>query len=289
MRNSPRGAIPILLATFCLLARPGHAVAQTDGGTSGLADATADGPSGGIPLRPAYPTVRLSAFSASSASSALSVAPASPTEIHWYHAAAALGAVALISLADEPLRDQLQAHRTSGKDDLARVFKHMGQPEVYAVVGLGTIAVGLIGGNDKVTRAGERITAGLLTAGVVTSVLKVAVGRERPESSDDAYSFKPFSGQTSWPSGHTTMAFALAASVSDEVHSIPVTIGMYTGATLTGWSRLNDNKHWLSDVVMGALVGISSAKLMNGRWTVFGLHAPKFLLEPGAVGVNLRF
>jgi membrane-associated phospholipid phosphatase len=85
------------------------------------------------------------------------------------------------------------------------------------------------------------------------------------------------------------MAFALAAGVADEVHSTPVAIGLYTGAALTGWSRLNDNKHWLSDVAMGALVGVTSAKLMGGRWRVLGVHAPMFLLEPGAVGVSLRF
>jgi membrane-associated phospholipid phosphatase len=215
--------------------------------------------------------------------------PSRPAEVRWYHVGAGLGLVALASLLDEPLRDQLQDHRTAGKDDLARVFRHMGQPEVYGVIGLGTLAVGVLSGNDRVKRAGERISAGLLTTAAVTSTLKLAVGRKRPNASSDAFQFRPFTKNDGWPSGHTTMAFALAASVSDEIHSAPVTIGLYGAAALTGWSRMNDNKHWLSDVLAGAAVGITSAKLMNGRWRVLGLHAPNFLLEPGRVGVSLQF
>ena len=56
---------------------------------------------------------------------------------------------------------------------------------------------------------------------------------------------------------------------------------------------MNDNKHWLTDVVAGAAIGISSAKMMNGHWRVFGVGAPHFLLlEPGrrsGVGVGREF
>lgn len=212
-----------------------------------------------------------------------------PGEFRWYHAGAVLGGIALASLLDENVRDQLQAHRSQGKDDVAGVFRRMGQAEVFGTVGLGTIAVGMLSGNPRIRRAGERISAGLLLAGTLGALTKEVVGRRRPDLTGGAYRFKPFSGQDAWPSGHTTMAFALAASVSDEIHSTPVTIGLYSAATLTGWSRLNDNRHWLSDVLAGAALGITSAKLMNGHWRVFGVGAPKFLLEPGVVGVSFRF
>jgi membrane-associated phospholipid phosphatase len=214
------------------------------------------------------------------------VVPPSRGAVEWYHLGAGLGVVALASLVDDPIRDELQTHRTNFKDDVSGVFRQMGEPEIYGTIGLGTLTVGVITGNDRITRAGGRISGGLLIAAATTTFLKHATGRGRPSHFSDPHRFRPFSGRDSWPSGHATMAFALAASVSDEIRSTPVTVTLYTAATLTGWSRMNDNRHWLSDVLAGAAVGITSAKLMNGRWSVLGINGPRFLLEPERVGVS---
>jgi membrane-associated phospholipid phosphatase len=212
--------------------------------------------------------------------------------IRWYHGLAFLGLMAVLSPVDETTRNEVQRRRSSGSDDFAAAIRHVGQPEVYATVALGTIAAGLIAGNSKITRAGARITAGLLLGGAIASGLKLAAGRQRPLIGEEQYVFHPFSKSDSWPSGHTMTAFALATGISDEVHSTPVTIGMYTLATAVGWSRMNDNKHWLTDVLAGAAIGITSTKLMNGHWRVFGISAPRFLLEPtggAGVGWSMRF
>jgi membrane-associated phospholipid phosphatase len=84
------------------------------------------------------------------------------------------------------------------------------------------------------------------------------------------------------------MAFALAAALADDIHRPWATVGLYTLATGVGWSRINDNKHWLSDVAGGALIGITSAKLMNGRWRIFGLRPPGVLLGPSHAAVAWR-
>lgn len=216
--------------------------------------------------------------------------PASPASIRWYHGLLFLGAIAALSPLDEPVRDGIQDARSSSGDDLAKVIRHVGQPEVYATVALGTVATGLLAGNSNITRAGARISAGIALGGAVSTLIKLSLGRRRPFSAEDQYTFGPFSkADASFPSGHTMTAFALATGVSDEVHSLPVTIGMYTLATGVAWSRMNDNKHWLSDVVAGAAIGITSTKLMNGRWRVFGISAPKVLLGPGEAAVSVAF
>ena len=215
--------------------------------------------------------------------------PSYRRSIAWYHGLAALGVIALTTVIDEPIQRHVQDHRTETKDDVAYIFRQLGEPEVFIPVALAPVAVGLIAGNKEIMRAGGRITMSIVTAAVVTDLLKVAVGRRRPNSTDNAYDFAPFSGNESWPSGHTTVAFAMVTAVGDEIGSLPVSIALYTAAGLTGWSRVNDNRHWFSDVLTGALVGVTSAKLMNGKWKVFGISQPKFLASPRTVGVSLQF
>jgi membrane-associated phospholipid phosphatase len=153
-------------------------------------------------------------------------------------------------------------------------------------VTVGLLAAGLAMGRPQITRAGGRLAASLALAGVTVNVGKFAFGRPRPEQSLDADGYVPFSGQVSLPSGHTAMAFALATSLADDIHRPWATVGLYGMATAVGWSRVNDNRHWLSDVAAGALVGVASAKLASGRWRIFGIKAPTLLTAPMGAGLG---
>jgi membrane-associated phospholipid phosphatase len=212
-----------------------------------------------------------------------------PGSVRWYHVTGALGSVAALSFLDDNVQRGSQASRTPGGDAAARVFRRMGQPEVYLPVALGTIAVGLLAGDDDIARAGGRIAGSLAVAGIAGNTLKLFVGRNRPTFTTHQYELKPFSSRASWPSGHTAQAFALASSVSDEIGSPAASLGLYTLASLTGWSRINDNRHWLSDVVSGALIGIVGTKIVNGSWKVAGVEGPGFLQEDLRVGLSAGF
>jgi membrane-associated phospholipid phosphatase len=151
-----------------------------------------------------------------------------------------------------------------------------------AIVGLAAHRPGLV-------RGSLRVAASLVLAGVTTTAGKLTLGRLRPSSERDADDFKPFSGHDSFPSGHTTMAFALAASLANEVRRPWATVGLFTVAAGTGWSRLNDNQHWLSDAVAGAVVGVTSAELVDARWRVFRLRPPTLLVTPTGAGLGWLF
>ena len=129
--------------------------------------------------------------------------------------------------------------------------------------------------------------ASLLLAGVTTGSIKELVGRVRPDDTRDPYLFRPFTRHDAFPSGHATVAFALAGSLSEEIHNPWASAALYTAAAGTAWSRVNDQKHWTSDVVAGAAIGITSAKLIEGRWRIFGLGPPKFLID--SHGVRLEW
>jgi membrane-associated phospholipid phosphatase len=208
-----------------------------------------------------------------------------PMVLRWWHGAVALGGLSALMLLDQPLQKFVQDGRSASKDDLARTVRHFGQIEVYGTVTAGLVAAGLLSGNEELTRTGGRLAATLAFAGAAGMAGKLVLGRPRPEDSPDADGYVPFSGQEAMPSGHTTMAFAFATALSDEIHQPWATVGLYTLATGVGWSRINDNRHWLTDVAAGAALGITSAKLMSGRWRIFGLRPPRVLLGPSHAGL----
>jgi membrane-associated phospholipid phosphatase len=89
----------------------------------------------------------------------------------------------------------------------------------------------------------------------------------------------------SFPSGHSTAAFSAAAAVTSETsdwwpHSTWV-IGpvLYGGASLVGVSRMYEDKHWASDVVMGAAVGVfAGLKTVRFNHTHTGNRIDRWLL-----------
>ena len=212
-------------------------------------------------------------------------APPSPTRVQWWQGAAVLGGIAVSSAFDHAVQVWTQENRSASSNDIAAIVRHMGQPEVFATVPLGMIGLGLVADRPALRQAGERVTASVLTAGVLVTGVKFLVGRVRPSQITDPYHFRPFSRSDAFPSGHTTMAFALAAALGDEIgHPWWARAGLFGAAAATGWSRLNDNMHWLSDVVAGAALGVASAQVMEGRWTVFHIHAPTFATSRTSVG-----
>lgn len=211
-----------------------------------------------------------------------------PHSIQWWEVATVVGAVGVASLADRGLNVWIQDQRSSSSDDLAAAFRTGGQPAFVFGVGGGITLAGVISGHDNLRRSGERVLASTIVAGVTTGAIKISVGRLRPDVTDDPYIFKPFSGNDAFPSGHATLAFALATSLSDEIHKTWVSAVLYTGAAGTAWSRLNDQKHWFSDVLMGSAIGITGAKVMEGRWRIFGLGPPKFLVDPAGARLEWR-
>ena len=99
--------------------------------------------------------------------------------------------------------------------------------------------------------ASDAISAAIM-ASVVQSI-KHTTNVMRPDGSD----------KHSFPSGHTAMAFMTATMLTKEYgHISPwIGVGAYSFASATGLMRIANNKHWMSDVLTGAGIGILSTEL----------------------------
>jgi membrane-associated phospholipid phosphatase len=185
-----------------------------------------------------------------------------------------VGAFAVGTVAMFPFDERLAKHLTNHGAKANKFFakastgvEWIASPGAYYIGGT-LYAVGRIGHWERVADLGWHGTEAVFLADVATYVLKGVTGRARPFVSSDTrpHDFKFFGGfangaRQSFPSGHATSAFAAAAAVTAETgtwwpKSIWV-IGplMYGGATMVGLSRMYHDKHWASDVVLGAAIG----------------------------------
>jgi membrane-associated phospholipid phosphatase len=158
--------------------------------------------------------------------------------------------------------------------------------EVYTLAALG--AFGLIFKKEKTKTTTLLATQAYLTAIVLETSLKYITGRQRPSFYDPLtttnsptwhgpfYQFtKDKNGNKpnnltylSFPSGHTTLAFAAATVFAMEYRNTRIIpIIAYSAATLVGLSRLTENAHWASDVLVGAALGF-----LCGRQVVNNYH-----------------
>jgi membrane-associated phospholipid phosphatase len=130
------------------------------------------------------------------------------------------------------------------------------------------LGVGLISGDKKSTETAVLATSAMAQSGILITFLKGMFGRQRPFWADgtDHWSgpvgfFRRFgSGQAgrydSFPGGHSITAFSLATVVAMQYQkSVWVPIVAYTVATGVALSRVTENKHWLSDSLVGSFLG----------------------------------
>jgi hypothetical protein len=116
----------------------------------------------------------------------------------------------------------------------------------------GLNAMGVKGKNNLRDRTMIYLLSSIIQNTTVFSIKKLS-RQLRPDSS----------GYTSFPSGHTATAFASAEFLYQEYKDVSFWYGVagYTMAAATGYLRMSNNKHWFSDVIAGAGIGILSTKV----------------------------
>ncbi len=190
----------------------------------------------------------------------------------------ALGTAAMFpidkSFAGQIQRQSIQENRVL--HDAAGFFRFMGQP-FPQIAGPVLYGVGRLTHQRRMAALGLHGMEAMVLSTGLTGVAKITLGRARPyvyhDSNSTNFGFmRGFKGRDfqSFPSGHTTTAFAVASAVTAETshwadqshwfNGSKILIGtvMYGGASLIGLSRSYHNDHWVSDIVAGAAVGTFS-------------------------------
>jgi membrane-associated phospholipid phosphatase len=201
---------------------------------------------------------------------ALATAPLHWRHTQWQRFGEGAAAVAIVGLLDKPVMDAIQRNRSSFTNSFAKVITPFGGGRALQLSVL-MFAGGALLHDGRIEGAGrDALISELWAAGLVTPVLKRAFGRARPLLDQGSHSFHPGKSASgdyeSFPSGHATNAFAFATAVAEHFHG-PVPAIAYALASGVAFSRVNDNVHWPSDVLAGALIGRAVAKGVTFRHT----------------------
>jgi membrane-associated phospholipid phosphatase len=186
----------------------------------------------------------------------------------WVAAGFAAGTIVVIP-ADRWLTDRLQQPAVQERRWLqsgATGFKLLAAPGSI-ILGGAFYGAGKVGGNDVMAEVALHEMQAVAATTAVIYVAKGVFGRARPymdETNPQDFNLgKGFRNEDyqSFPSGHTAAAFAMATALTEEARyhrprdRWAVAAVTYTAATLSGLSRMYDDKHWASDVIAGAAVG----------------------------------
>jgi hypothetical protein len=166
---------------------------------------------------------------------------------------------------DSSIKDRWASERKTSVDDYL----------IYTplVLDAGLSAAGVRSANKYPDKLALYLMSTVMNAVLVYPVKRL-ISRERPD----------FSNQRSFPSGHTSNAFVGAAFFHQEYRkTAPLISGAgYVTAAATGYLRIHNNKHWFSDVIAGAGIGILSTKLSYYLYPRIKkmLFTPKRTLNP---------
>lgn len=201
----------------------------------------------------------------------LASAPLQWNASDWGQLISVFGLTSGFYFLDKDIRKIFHKNHNHWNTLLSNSFNYLGNGYYVLPTLAGMYAVGYYFPHSKLKQTALLSLESFLFAGGLTNLVKILAHRHRPKrtKSPNQWDGPDFSfSHISFPSGHTTVAFAVATIFSLEYSDhwlIPVIA--YTSATLTGLSRIYRNAHWSSDVFFGAAVGFFIAK------AIYSFHA----------------
>lgn len=154
-------------------------------------------------------------------------------------------------------------------------FETAGQRSYMYPALIGTYVLGRALDKPGLRRTGAELTQALLLTDFLVVTAKYAAGRSRPDGSSN----------TSFPSGHTAGYFAIA-SVLQREYGWKAGVPSFAVSTAMAAARLDKNRHFLSDVIVGAAIGIVVGRSVSSRFQERGFQVAPVSGSQGGMGLG---
>ena len=190
--------------------------------------------------------------------------------------------------------------RSSILKNVSPIVTEMGNGVFPLTVFGGFGAYGLIFQDQKTFETAKIGIESFALTGIACQVLKYTFSRERPSAATRKGGFwhgplayfskskdEGLASFDSFPSGHTTTAFAMATTFADAYSDGWVPYAAYATAGMVAISRIMESTHWLSDCFVGALLGHYGTKLTE-KWN-YGSASFSLLPEVKTSGCGVHF
>ena len=176
---------------------------------------------------------------------------------------AIIGLVQTVTFAqnwDIELLKKINIDRNKALDPTFKVITNSVTPLLIAVPS--GMFIYQLASKDSTQKFKTTVVCGsIVIAGVLSTSIKNVVRRDRPFVTYPEIELETEAGSLSFPSGHTSLAFSLATSVSIVYPKWYVIAPSYAWAGAVGYSRMHLGAHYPTDVIAGAFIGVGSAWL----------------------------
>lgn len=167
-------------------------------------------------------------------------------------------------------------------DNVSKVVKPFGDGRITVPVYLSAILIGEVGKNSKICSTigewGQRCSRAILVGAPPVLLLQVGLGSSRPEEGKGSH-WHPFKDNNG-ASGHSFMGSIPFLTTAKMTNHRWLKYSCYVGSTLTGLSRINDDKHYFSQAILGWWIGYLS---------VTGVNSEQLALIASAKGVGIVY
>lgn len=206
----------------------------------------------------------------------------------WLYTGMGAAAFGVVMTQDRNIKEKFS--KSENRNSIWYYAKQYGEIKYAAAGSVLIYGTGLLAHEDEIRITGRMLLQSLFYSGSVTLVLKSILGRSRPYLTDNQYTYNWFQtndDKMSLPSGHATVAFAVSTVFAERINTWWSRAVFYPLALITSLSRVHDNMHWMSDVMLGGAIGFGA-----GYFTTHyndKKSGSEFSITPAYNGISLQY